>query len=175
MTQEQKTTLKALKTAIQMEIDGKKFYLQASRKSRNEMGKKLMESLSSEEDCHRRKFEEIYAALEKENGWPEVRLENEDREKLETVFSHETGVINAEKESLTSEINTVQEAMDMESESREFYLQRAGKAEYPPEKEFYEILAGEERRHFLALLDYFEYLKDPAAWFIDKEHPLLDG
>ena len=66
MNKEQKNTLKALKTAIQLEIEGKEFYLQASRKSQNEMGKKLLESLSAEEDHHRRMFEEIYAAMEKE-------------------------------------------------------------------------------------------------------------
>ncbi|GAH21770.1 unnamed protein product, partial [marine sediment metagenome] len=27
----------------------------------------------------------------------------------------------------------------------------------------------------LVLLDYYEYLKDPAGWFVRKEHPSLDG
>ena len=45
MAKEQDTTLKALKTAIQMEIDGKEFYLEASRASKNELGKKLLEQI----------------------------------------------------------------------------------------------------------------------------------
>jgi hypothetical protein len=36
-------------------------------------------------------------------------------------------------------------------------------------------VASEEKEHYLILLDYFEYLKDPAAWFVQKEHPSLDG
>ena len=175
MNKEQQNTLEGLKTAIQMEKDGKKFYLQASRISRNEMGKKLLESLSVEEDYHRSKFEEIYAAIKKEMNWPEVEFQPEGGDRLQTIFSGETGVIDADKESLSTEIDTVQEAMDKESETREFYLNQAEKAEYPPEKEFYDKLAAEERKHFLALLDYFEYLKDPAAWFVEKEHPILDG
>jgi hypothetical protein len=36
-------------------------------------------------------------------------------------------------------------------------------------------VAAEEREHHLILLDYYEYLKDPAGWFVKKEHPSLDG
>ena len=53
MAKEQDKTLGALQTAIQMEIDGKEFYLKASRASNNELGKKLLRSLASEEDIHR--------------------------------------------------------------------------------------------------------------------------
>jgi len=44
ITGQEKTT-KALKYAIQMEIDGKALYLKVSRESGNERGKRLMESL----------------------------------------------------------------------------------------------------------------------------------
>ena len=40
------------------------------------------------------------------------------------------------------------------------------------------VLTGEvtiEKEHQLVLLDYYEYLKDPAGWFVKKEHPSLDG
>ena len=60
MTTEQEKTVKALQTAIQMEIDGKAYYLEASRKSGNEMGRKLLASLAAEEDIHRAVFEKIY-------------------------------------------------------------------------------------------------------------------
>jgi len=29
--------------------------------------------------------------------------------------------------------------------------------------------------HELALIDYYDYLSDPAGWFVKKEHPSLDG
>ena len=50
MTTEQDKTLEALQIAIQMEIDGKEFYLKASRESSNELGKKLLQALAGEED-----------------------------------------------------------------------------------------------------------------------------
>ena len=43
------------------------------------------------------------------------------------------------------------------------------------ERVFYQALSAQEKEHHLILLDYYEYLKDPAAWFVEKEHHSLDG
>jgi rubrerythrin len=53
MVTEQNKTLEALQIAIQMEIDGKEYYLKASQESSNELGKKLLQALAAEEDTHR--------------------------------------------------------------------------------------------------------------------------
>ena len=63
MVAEQEETRRALQIALQMETDGKAFYLKASQESGNELGKELMQSLAAEEDIHRQKFEEIYEAI----------------------------------------------------------------------------------------------------------------
>ncbi len=175
MTREQEKTMQALRTAIQMEIDGKEFYLKASSESKNEMGRKLLVTLSKEEDYHRQKFERIYAAIEQKKGWPKIDFKPDGGKTLRTIFSESIANISTEKESLSTEIATVQKAMDMESASREFYTRQRENATHIAEKQFYELVADEEKGHFLVLLDYFEYLKDPAAWFIEKEHPSLDG
>ena len=57
MTSEQDKTLKGIQVAIQMEIDGKDYYLKASQESGDQLGKKLLEKLAAEEDLHRQKFE----------------------------------------------------------------------------------------------------------------------
>ena len=62
MTDEQERALKALKQAIQMEIDGKEYYLKASQKASNELGNRLLQSLAAEEDIHRKAFEDIFKA-----------------------------------------------------------------------------------------------------------------
>ena len=67
---EQDRTVQALQVAIKMEIDGREFYLKASRESGNELGKKLLESLAAEEDVHRQNFEKIYNSIRIKQGWP---------------------------------------------------------------------------------------------------------
>ena len=75
----------------------------------------------------------------------------------------------------SSELDAVKVAIDQEKKSYDFYENQASEAIYNTEKSFYETLAREEREHELALLDYYEYLADPAGWFVKAEHPSLDG
>jgi len=77
--------------------------------------------------------------------------------------------------SLATELGAVQEAMAMENKTYDFYKNQGKNATYSGERDFYEALAAQEREHHRVLLDYYEYLKDPAAWFVKEEHPSLDG
>ena len=173
MPVEQDKTLKALKYAIQMEIDGKRFYLKASGESSNELGKKLLKSLADEEDIHRSNFEHIFDALNSKEGWPKIDIQPE--EGLRTLFAKATEEMGANVTALTTELDALKTAMDMESKSYDFYKSQSKETTYNAQKDFYEAVAAQERQHHLVLLDYFEYLKDPAAWFVAKEHPSLDG
>ena len=80
MQQEEiKKTMDILRSAIQMEIDGKEFYLEAGEKSSNKLARELFQRLASEEDDHRRKFEEIHEALKKGQDWPAVEPPSDER------------------------------------------------------------------------------------------------
>ena len=93
MTTEQDKTLAALQIAIQMEIDGKEYYLKVSRESSNELGKKLLQSLAAEEDVHRQKFEEIYSAIRNKKAWPMTDFRPDGGKRLRTVFARATEAI----------------------------------------------------------------------------------
>jgi rubrerythrin len=175
MEQEKEKTLKVLQLAIQMEIEGKKFYIQASNKSGNELGRKLLESLAREEDIHRHNFEQIYTAIANKKNWPTTDFKPDSGKRLRTIFTRVTGHIGSETNTHSSEIEDVRTAMTMENKTLDFYTNQAQKSAFDAERAFYEALASEEREHHLILLDYYEYLKNPAGWFIKKEHPSLDG
>ena len=175
MTTEQDKTLKALQTAIQMEIDGKRYYLKVSEESSNELGKKLLESLAAEEDIHRQKFEEIYNAIRSKKEWPEIDFKPDGGQRLRTIFATTTEEIGSTVKAPATELDAIQTAMDMENKSYDFYKGQRESAKYDAERDFYEALALEEREHHIILLDYYEYLKDPAGWFVRTEHPSLDG
>ncbi len=175
MVTEQEKTLEGLQTAIQMEIDGKKFYLKASQESSNEMGKELLKSLAAEEDIHRQKFEEIYEGIRNKKAWPKIDFQPDGGRGLRTIFAKATEEIGAEAEVINTELEAVKTAVDMESKTYDFYKAQSKNTTYGAARDFYEALAAEEREHQLVLLDYYEYLKDPAGWFVSKEHPTLDG
>jgi rubrerythrin len=168
---EQNQTLAALKTAIQMEIDGKQYYQQAAQASKNGLGQKLFLQLAAEEDLHRKKFEEIYKAIQAKKSWPNVGIKLHQGQQLKTLFA----TAGKDVKPSASELEAVQTAMAMENKTRDFYREQAKKASFKEEKDYYEALAGEESAHHAVLLDYYEYLQNPAGWFTVKEHHSLDG
>ena len=175
METEQNKTVEALQTAIQMEIEGKEYYLKASQKSSNELGKKLLKSLADEEDVHRQKFIEIYNSIRDKKAWSAIDYQPEQGKELRTVFAQAIEKAGSNVQALTTELDAVQTAMDMENKTYDFYKRQGEKATHDTEREFYQSLAMQERTHHQILLDYYEYLKDPAAWFTQKEHPSLEG
>ncbi|MFC1917610.1 ferritin family protein [Chloroflexota bacterium] len=175
MTEELDKTLGALKYAIQMEIDGKAYYLKASEQSSNDMGKKLLKSLAEEEDIHLKKFQQIYDALSRKQGWPAVEYHEDDGKALKTIFARESEKPGTIASGSTKELEAVQGAINMEVKSYDYYTAHGKKATGNTERAFFGALAAQERHHQLVLLDYYEYLKDPAAYFVEKEHHSLDG
>ncbi|MFC2007272.1 ferritin family protein [Chloroflexota bacterium] len=176
MTTEQDKTREALLSAIQMETDGKEFYLKASQESGNELGRKLLQKLADEEDVHRKNFEEIYATIQNKKAWPRMDFQPAGDKGLKTVFYQAIEEMDtAHQKTADTELGAVEEALVMENKTYDFYINRGKNAAHDAETEFYSALASQERIHHQVLLDYSEYLTDPAAWFVQKEHPSLDG
>ena len=175
MADEHNRTLKALEAAIQMEIDGKEFYLKASKASNNELGKKLLAKLADEEDVHRQVFEGIYKKISSDKKWPDQGLHSDGVSGLKTLFSTAIDKMERDVKSMPEEIDAVKTAMEMENKTYDFYNEQLAKARYDAEKKFFKELSAQEKEHHRVLLDYYEFLKDPAAWFVLKEHPSIDG
>lgn len=171
MASEQERTLDALKTALQIEVEGKEFYTRASQESGNELGKNLLATLAGEEDYHRKIFAAIYESIRNDKGWPKVDFNPDGGSALRTVFSRNlTPAVQSSK----SELEAVVIARAMETRTYDFYQSQKRQATGPSEKDFYDRLAAQEQEHNLVLADYYEYLQNPAGWFVKKEHPSLD-
>ncbi len=175
MTKEQNKTLEAVQISIQMEIDGRDYYLKTSQNSSSEMGKKLLKTLADEEDLHRRIFEQIYTGIQEKNNWPPITRNPDGCKSLRTIFAQATDKMGSNVKTPLTELNAVQTAINMESKSYDFYENQGNISNYDTARYFYKALAAEEREHQLILLDYYEYLKDSAGWFFKKEHASLDG
>ncbi len=175
MQDEQARTLEAVQFSIQMEIDGKEYYQKASRESGNKVGREFFEWLAAEEDKHRQRFEQIYGAIKKQKAWPEIDIQPRKGEVLNTLFSEAMRTAGTEVKAAGAEIDVIAKAMEMENKTHDFYKSQGDKAVYEAAKKFYTALAAEEQGHYLALVDYREYLIAPAGWFRNAEHQSLDG
>ena len=63
----------------------------------------------------------------------------------------------------------------MEIKCRDYYKEQANLSDSETVKEFFTSISAEEQGHYLALIDYIEYIKDPVGWFTRTEHHSLDG
>ena len=174
MPTEQEKTFEALKYAIQMEIDGKAFYLKSSKESTNELGRKLLESLAQAEDYHRIKFEQIFTTISKKQSWPLIDFKIDGGRTMRTIFAKELTKKPSQIKPAKSELDAVQKAQEMEAKSYDFYHARSEQAESAEEREFFGLVAAEEREHQLVLNDYDEFLRNPAGWYVKTEKPSFE-
>jgi rubrerythrin len=171
---EQQNTIDALRVALQMEIDGQEFYTRAAKESHDELGKKLLTTLASEEDYHRQVFVRIYETIRDKEGWPDVDVKTDGGRSLRTIFASASNQSKARIRAGENELSAVTKARAMEGKTYDFYQSRKRQASNPAEKAFYDSLAMQEQQHNLLLTDYYEYLMNPAGWFVSKEHPSLE-
>ncbi len=175
MLSEQEKTLEALKTAIEMEKDGRECYLQASRTSTNEPAKKLLLTLADEEKSHQTQIEKIYNTIRAKKAWPTRALPAERVEALRALFAQTCEALGPDAKPISAELDILKMAIDKENKSFDYYREKSQTASYDGEREFYKALSVQENGHRLLLLDYQEFLTNPAGWFVMKERQSLDG
>jgi len=166
-----KEKLEALARAIQLEIDGRKFYLEAARKSGNDVGKRMFQYLADQELEHQTRIKGVYERLEKGEEWP-VGIVSFPHADAKTVFGSEA---RAKMSGAEGDKEAVELALGLEDKSYDYYNELTRKAQGLFEKRFFAALSLEERGHYLMLLDALEYLTDPSGWAQRHEHTLLEG
>lgn len=175
MKESQAGIIEAVKYAIQMELDGKKFYTLSGKESTNKVGKELFSWLAEQEDLHRKRFEDIYKSIVEKKRWPATDIKAIKHMPFITVFGDAIKKAGTSFKAHANEFTAVDTAMEMEIKSRDYYKDRADKAEADVEINFFTTISAEEQGHYLSLVDYKEYMTDPAGWFTRTEHHSLDG
>jgi rubrerythrin len=167
--------LEALEAAIKFESDGRKFFLEARKKTKQKFGQLMFQSIADAELDHIWRVQEVYDALTKTDDWP-------DRPSLFTAKRPSKNIFEEAREQLdqnvtveTDDIEAVRMAREYEEKGFRFYQDLADRAKVLIEKKFYQQLAYEEREHITIFQDMHEYYMDPVHWFSKKEKPHWDG
>ena len=66
-------------------------------------------------------------------------------------------------------------AVEMEETCVRFYAKELKEATNDLERKFLQGMLNDEREHRRMLTDMQTFYSDPEAWFMEKEHPHLDG
>jgi|WetSurMetagenome_2_1015567.scaffolds.fasta_scaffold527563_2 rubrerythrin len=162
----------ALKQAIEMEEEGKKFYLESEALVKSSLAKRIFKELALQEDNHIVMIKKIYAEMSADESLKAWITSAHEPGNLEKIFKE--SLIDKAKAS-KDDLNALRFGLEREEKSIAYYETLANGAESYFEKRFFLALSYEERGHYLRLMDAVEYLTDPAGWLYMTERDMVDG
>jgi rubrerythrin len=166
--------LQALKDAVQMELEGRQFYLEAAKTVESPGVRQILEYLAESEKYHIDKLNEIYQNLQKEPAWTATMAEFKPPQHEPYVC-----VMAMAQEDQGSggkdDLQVLRSGIKMEECSIDYYTKLARETSNPLARRFFMSVAHEERGHYLTLLDMHNYLTLPEDWFYVKQMGHVDG
>jgi hypothetical protein len=153
--------------AMEKEKVAEEYYRIITAKSENKWLKTILNMLADEEHKH-------YEVVSKMKQGVSAEVSET------TVLADAMAIFKKMKESRQrfraspSEGQFYRKAMDIEKDSRSFYLQKAGQVKDERQKEIFNRLAEEENKHYFLLENLMNFVSRPAAWLENAEFNHLD-
>jgi rubrerythrin len=150
---------------MQMETDGRTYYLDHAGKTNLPALKNILLNLADDELKHYNLFKAL------RDG---VRAEYKEAEQTE-ILSNTRNVFqklrdeDADHQFAKDAHTAWEKARDVEEQSEEFYRAEALKCSDPNQKKILNAIADEEHKHWVALQHVIEFLDRPKAWLEDAE------
>ncbi len=167
-----KSKEQSLQIAIDMEREGKAFFLKAASGAENVFVKKIFEELARQEDFHIERILQIYDGMKNEKPLKEWITSVAATAQLDKVFQES---LQEKAQTSENDLNALRFGLEIEDRSIKYYESLAGSTFDSYEKRFYLTLSHEERDHYLRIMDSIEYLSDPTGWFYTKQRSMVDG
>jgi rubrerythrin len=160
--------------AVEMEKEGKAFYLEAAASVADPFAKMVFEELAGDEDRHIQKIVEIDEQIRQGGSLREwitcVVAGGAQRDIFAEGLSSQ-----AKAKASSRDLDALRIGLELEEKSVRYYQELADNAQDRYEKRFYLALVQEERGHYLKIMDSIEYLSDPVGWYRVHERSMVDG
>ena len=165
--------LTALHQAIELEIEGQRFYLEAAECTSDPKGAEMFRSLADDEVIHERILRRQLDALTQGEGWvPVLSMVEGLPEGVAEVTADLTALIFPQSEKVCgealrpdeSDLDALLFALQIENKSFDLYREMAQTTDDPNGKRMYEYLANAERGHFEQLMLNYEHLSTVGSW-----------
>ena len=150
------------KFAMQMELDGRHFYLDLAKKTENAGIKNILTMMAESEAKHYN----VILDMQK-NDKAEYSKDAEVLTKIKNIFTK----MREEKEIDVdvSQVEFYKKALEIEADSEKFYLERADEEKDPHRKEIFLTLAKEEKSHCILLENIVNLVSQPDNWIENSE------
>ncbi len=170
MSQLSKEVVDGIKTAIEIEKKGKKFYEDAAEKTNNELAKKMFLSLAGDEASHIVTFQKIFDTMSGTEEWRELANKAPNVGKV-PVFE---GKVEKKGNIDPSDLDALRISLDSERKSIELYRKTAGTAKDPLAKKIFLRIEQEEKYHYDLLQAQLDNLTNSGFW-LDVGEFRMDG
>ena len=167
--------LDILKTALTMEEKGYAFYNQAVNRSSNPLGQAMFGRLRDDELVHMERIKTIVEGFSKGTDW-KVDYDKLPSQPQPTVEMFRS-LARAHSRNLkpdSGDVEAIEVGLDFETKAVKFYEEHLAQAQDPLEREFILRMIEEEKDHRETCLELKRFYADPAAFFLELEHPHLD-
>ena len=156
------------KYAMQMELDGRHFYLDLAEKTNNKGIKNILTMMAESEAKHYN----IILSMQRNDKTP-YSVDTEVLAEVKNIFER----MKEEKKEIDVDVSQVEfykEALQVETDSEKFYLERADEEKDPNKKEIFLTLAKEEKSHCILLENLVNLVSQPDTWVENPEWYHLD-
>lgn len=151
----------AIRGAIQLEIDGQKFFNHAADVTENDNGKKMFMWLADEEVKHLEAFGKLFSKILKGDDWKKyIRGDNGNTEaplitKLKAGTKEGSGKI---------ELDAIRIGMELEKNAIQFFQDASRKADDPVASRIFNQIAEEEKFHYDILQSQYDSVTNSGFW-----------
>lgn len=158
--------------AMQMELDGEKYYRELAEQSKTEGITRIFAMLADEEVKHYRVVEK----LSRHRDAPEM-AETEILDNVKNVFANMSETGQPLHVDTTRETQDYRKARDIEEQSVVFYQDKAVQADNELHRQIFLRLAEEEKKHLRIMENLVEFVSrpEPGNWLENAEWHHLDN
>jgi len=150
------------KYAMQMELDGRHFYLDLAEKTNNTGIKSILTMMAESEAKHYN----VILSMQK-NDKTQYSADTEVLTNVKNIFMRMKEEKDIDVD--VSQVEFYKKALEVETNSEKFYLERADEEKDPHRKEIFLTLAKEEKDHCVLLENMVNLVSQPDNWLENPE------
>ena len=152
--------------AMQMELDGRNFYLELAGKADDQGLQSILEMLAADEMKH-------YNILQDMKIKKPSMAKTEVLDNAKNVFG-EMRNKGEDKSFPTAQVELYKKAQEIDEKSRVFYIEKEKEVEKAYQKKLFRRIAEEEKKHYVLLGNIISFISRPKEWLENAEWYHLD-
>jgi len=162
----------AIKMSIDLEKNGRKFYIEAAEKAETESGKRLFKMLAHEETLHLATFQKMVDKMDQVDDWREL-VKDYPQARQVPVFSEKAPASQVAK-ARTDEVEAIRIAMKQEREAINYFDKTFHLAQDEKTKKIFDFVRQQEVYHYDLLQAEYDHITKTGFWF-DSAEFRMDG